>query len=145
MSDRFAVCAKRKDTMARYPTGLLEEKVKKKVMAVLGCLLIIVCGLMLAALLTNVPVGYSDAEAATIGRKYYYGLPLPHYTAPGETIMGAWGRAMILFPFNAMFWTVAVAFLSCIPSRKIRWRRIVGVLLTEAALFALICFGPMPF
>ena len=33
MSDRCAVCAKRKDTMARCPTGLLEEELKNKVAA----------------------------------------------------------------------------------------------------------------
>ena len=33
MSDCCVVCAKRKDTMARYPTGLLEEELKNKVAA----------------------------------------------------------------------------------------------------------------
>ena len=108
---------------------------KKKLISVLGCLLIVVCGIILAALLMNVPVGYSDAEVDTIGRKYYCGLPFPRYIAQGETIMGSFGQAIMLFPFNAAFWAVVVAFLSCIPQRKINWKRIIGVLLLEVVLF----------
>lgn len=110
---------------------------KKKLMSVLGWLLIVVCGIIIAALLTNVPVGYSDADVATIGRKYYYGLPFPHYIADGESSMGTWGQVIRLFPFNAAFWSVVVAFLSCIPRRKINWKRIIGVLVTGAVLFGM--------
>ena len=111
---------------------------KKKLMSVLGCLLIVVGGIVLAALLTQVPVGFSDAEVATIGRKVYYGLPFPHYAAPGETNMGTFGQFLALFPFNAAFWSVVVAFLSCIPSRKVNWRRIIAVLILNALVFGLL-------
>ena len=107
---------------------------KKKLMSALGCLLIVVCGLALAALLTNVPVGYSDADVATIGRKYYYGLPFPHYIADGESSMGTWGQAIRLFPFNAAFWSVVVAFLSCIPRRKMNWCRVIGIAAITSAI-----------
>ena len=108
---------------------------KKKLMSVLGWLLIVACGIILAALLINVPVGYSDAEVETIGRKYYYGLPFPRYTAQGETIMGSFGQAVMLFPFNATFWAIVVAVLSCIPKRKINWKRIVGVIVIDVITF----------
>lgn len=110
---------------------------KKIVMSALGGLGIILCGIILAALMSQVPVGFSDAEVATIGRKYYYGLPFPHYTAQGETIMGSFGQAVVLFPFNAAFWAVVVAFLSFIPKRKIIWKRIVSVFLIEVVLFGI--------
>lgn len=111
---------------------------KRNLLSALGCLLIVAGGIALAILLSLVPVGYSDAEAATIGRKYYYGLPFPHYTAPGETIMGAWGQFVLLLPFNAAFWSVVVAFLSCIPSRKVNWKRIIAVLILNALVFGLL-------
>ena len=112
--------------------------VKTKLLSVLGCLLIVASGIALAILLSLVPVGYSDAEAATIGRKYYYGIPFPHYTAPGEAIMGAFGQFLILFPLNAAFWSVVVSFLSCIPRRKVNWKRIIAVVLLNALIFGLL-------
>lgn len=115
--------------------GGIIVRMKKKLLSAFGCLLIVAGGIALAILLSLVPVGYSDAEAATIGRKYFYGLPFPHYTAPGETIMGSFGQAVRLFPFNAAFWTVVVVFLSFIPKRKINWKRIIGVLLVDVVLF----------
>ena len=111
---------------------------KTKLLSVLGCLLIVASGITLAILLSLVPVGYSDAEAATIGRKYYYGIPFPHYTAPGEAIMGAFGQFLVLFPFNAAFWSVVVAFLSCIPSCKVNWKLIIAVLVLNAVIFGLL-------
>ena len=110
-------------------------RMKKKLLSAFGCLLIVAGGIALAILLSPVPVGYSDAEAATIGRKYFYGLPFPHYTAPGETIMGSFGQAVRLFPFNATFWAIVVAVLSCIPKRKINWKRVVGVIVIDAITF----------
>jgi membrane protease YdiL (CAAX protease family) len=41
-------------------------------------------------------------------------------------------------PFNAAFWSVVVSFLSCIPSRKIKWKRIIAVLLLNALVFGLL-------
>ena len=60
-------------------------------MSFLGCLLIFVCGIVLALLLSSIPVGYSDEDMATIGRKFYYGLPFPYYTASRETSLGSLG------------------------------------------------------
>ena len=111
---------------------------KKRLLSVFACLLIVASGIALAILLSMVPVGYSDAEAATIGRKYYYGIPFPRYTAPGEAIMGTFGQFLIRFPFNAVFWSVVVAFLSCIPSRKVNWKRIIAVLILNALVFGLL-------
>ena len=111
---------------------------KRNLLSALGCLLIVAGGIALAILLSFVPVGYSDVEAATIGRKVYYGLPFPHYAAPGETDMGTFGQFLVLFPFNAAFWSVVVAFLSCIPSRKVNWKRIIAVLILNALVFGLL-------
>ena len=36
-----------------------------------GGLGLILCGMILAALMSQVPVGFSDADVATIGRKFY--------------------------------------------------------------------------
>ena len=93
------------------------------------------CGIALAILLSLVPVGYSDAEEVTIGRKFYYGLPFPYYTAPGETGLGSLGALIKCFPLNAILLSVVVAFLSCIPSRKVNLKRIIAVLVLNAIIF----------
>lgn len=111
---------------------------KKKLMSVLGCLLIVASGIVLAVLLSQVPVGYSDADAATVGRKVYYGIPFPRCVSQSETIMGAFGQFVLLLPFNAAFWSVVVASLSCIPSRKVNWKRIIVVLILNALVFGLL-------
>ena len=108
---------------------------KKKLLSVLGCLLIVADGIILAFLLSLAPVGYSDADAATIGRKVYYGLPFPRCISQCETDMGAFGQFLVLFPFNATFWSVVVSFLSCIPSRKVNLKRIIAVLVLNAIIF----------
>ena len=111
---------------------------KNSFMAFIGGLGLILCGMILAVLMSQVPVGFSDAEVATIGRKFYYGLPWPSYVAEGMSSLSAWGKTVAHFPVNAIFWTVVVALLTCIPGRKIKWRRIVCVTLAEAALFGAI-------
>ena len=111
---------------------------KKIVMSALGGLVIVLCGIILAALMSQVPVGFSDGEAATIGRKFYYGLPWPCYVAAGSSSLSALGQTIRHFPVNAIFWTVVVALLTCIPGRKIKWRRIICVTLVEAVFFGAI-------
>ena len=111
---------------------------KKIVMSALGGLGIVLCGIILAALMSQVPVGFSDGEAATIGRKFYYGLPWPCYVAAGSSSLSALGQTIRHFPVNAIFWTVVVALLTCIPGRKIKWRRIICVTLVEAVFFGAI-------
>lgn len=108
---------------------------KNSFMAFIGVLGLILCGMILALLMSQVPVGFSDGEAATIGRKFYYGLPWPCYVAAGSSSLSALGQTIRHFPVNAIFWTVVVALLTCIPGRKIKWRRIICVTLVEAALF----------
>ena len=100
-----------------------------------GGLGIILCGMILAVLMSQVPVGFSDAEAATIGRKFYYGLPWPCYVAEGSSSLSALGQTVRHYPVNAMFWTAIVALVSCIPGRKVNWRRIFCVLLVDVVLF----------
>ena len=107
---------------------------KKFLMSALGCLPIIASGFVLALLLSLVPVGYSDAEIDTIGRKLYRGIPWPYYVAQGVPIMYAFGQWLIRLPVNAWFWSVVVAFVSCIPGRKIRWRRIIAVAVVHVLL-----------
>ena len=111
---------------------------KNTFMAFIGVLGLILCGMILALLMSQVPVGFSDGEAATIGRKFYYGLPWPCYVAAGSSSLSALGQTIRHFPVNAIFWTVVVALLTCIPGRKIKWRRIICVTLVEAALFGAI-------
>ena len=111
---------------------------KTKLLSVLGCLLIVASGIALAILLSLVPVGYSDAEEVTIGRKFYYGLPFPYYTAPGETGLGSLGALIKCFPLNATLLSVVVALLSCIPSRKVNWKLIIAVLVLNAVIFGLL-------
>lgn len=111
---------------------------KKPLMAMMGGLVIIICGMILAVLMSQVPVGFSDADAATVGRKFFYGLPWPCYVAEGSGSTSAFGQTLQHFPVNAMFWTLAVAFASCIPGRKIRWGRIIGVMTAEVIVFGSI-------
>ena len=111
---------------------------KKMMMSAVGGLGLILCGMILAALMSQVPVGFSDAEVATIGRKFYYGLPWPCYVAEGASSLSAWGKTIAHFPVNAIFWTIVVALLSCIPGRKIKWRRVICVTLVEAVFFGAI-------
>ena len=115
---------------------------KKKLLSVLGCLLIVADGIILAILLSQVPVGCSDAEEVTIGRKFYYGLPFPYYTAPGETGLGSLGALIKCFPLNAILLSVVVACLSCIPGRKVILKRIIAVLVLNAIIFGSL-FGLM--
>ena len=112
--------------------------VKKTLMALLGGLVIILCGMILAALMSQVPIGFSDADAATVERKFFYGLPWPCYVAEGSSSMSAFGQTLQHFPVNAMFWTLVVVFASCIPGRKIRWGRIIGVMTAEIIVFGTI-------
>ena len=111
---------------------------KKLVMSAVGGLGLILCGMILAVLVSQVPVGFSDGEAATIGRKFYYGLPWPCYVAEGSGPLSALGQTICHYPVNAIFWTVAVTLLTCIPGRKIKWRRLIGVTIAEAVFFGAI-------
>ena len=116
----------------------IERGMKKTLMAILGGLLIIICGVILTVLMSHVPVGFSDGEVETIGRKFFYGLPWPCYVAEGSSSLSALGQAISHFPVNAMFWTVVVACFSCIPGRKLRWGRIIGTIGTEAVVFGVL-------
>ena len=111
---------------------------KKLVMSAVGGLGLILCGMILAVLVSHVPVGFSDGEVATIGRKFYYGLPWPCYVAEGSSSLSALGQTITHFPVNAIFWTVVVTLLTCIPGRKIKWRRLIGVTIAEAVFFGAI-------
>lgn len=115
---------------------LSAECVKKALFSVVGVLAIMLCGFILALFMSLIPIGYSDAEVATIGRMYYRGLPWPYYVADGVAMMHGFGMWFERFPVNAAFWTVVMAFLSCIPGRRIRWRRVA-----VTALIALTIYG----
>ena len=112
---------------------------KKMALSALGGLGIILCGMILTVFVSRVPVGFSDEEVATIGRKFYYGLPWPCYVAEGSSQLRALGQAICHFPVNAIFWTAVVACVSCLPGKKISWRRILGVMISET-----VFFGAMP-
>ena len=115
---------------------LSAECAKKAFFSVVGVSAIMLSGFVLALLMSQIPIGYSDAEVETIGRMFYRGLPWPYYVADGVSIMHGFGMWLERFPVNAVFWTVVVAFLSCIPRRRMNWHRIVG-----AALIALAIYG----
>ena len=108
---------------------------KKFFLSVVGWLVILLCGFILAFVVSLIPIGYSDAEVATIGRMIYRGLPWPYYVADGESIMHGFGMWLERFPANAAFWTVAVAFLSCIPGRRMNWCRVTGIALIALAIY----------
>ena len=108
---------------------------KKKLLSALGCLVILLCGFILALFMSLIPIGYSDAEIETIGRMYYRGLPWPYYVADGVSIMHGAGMWLERFPVNAVFWTVVVAFLSCIPRRRMNWRRVAVTALIALAIY----------
>lgn len=117
-------------------TNLSKTKsVKRALMAIVGWAGIVLCGLILAVLMSIVPVGFSDAEAATIGRMIYRGLPWPYYVADGVGMMHGFGMWLERFPVNAVFWTVVTAFLSCIPNREVRWGRVFGITLVALAIY----------
>ena len=118
---------------------MAHEGAKRVFLSVAGWLVILLCGFILAFLMSIVPIGYSDADVATIGRKIYRGLPWPYYVADGVSMMHGVGMWLERFPVNAVFWTVVVAFLSCIPGRKVQWRRVVGIALTATAIYG--CFA----
>ena len=109
--------------------------VKTALFSVVGMVAIMLSGFILALFMSLIPIGYSDAEIETIGRMYYRGLPWPYYVADGMGIMRGFGMWLERFPVNAVFWTVAVAFLSCIPRRKMNWHRVVGTALIALAIY----------
>ena len=111
------------------------ECAKKALFMVVGVLAIMLSGFILALLMSLIPIGYSDAEIETIGRMYYRGLPWPYYVADGVSIMHGFGMWLERFPINAVFWTVVVAFLSCIPRRRMNWRRVVVTALLALAIY----------
>ena len=111
------------------------ERAKKATFSVVGASAIMLSGFALALLMSQLPIGYSDAEAETIGRMFYRGLPWPYYVADGVSIMHGFGMWLERFPVNAVFWTVVVAFLSCIPRRRMSWHRIVGTALIALAIY----------
>ena len=111
------------------------ERAKKATFSVVGVSAIMLSGFVLALLMSQIPIGYSDAEVETIGRMFYRGLPWPYYVADGVSIMHGFGMWLERFPVNAVFWTVAVAFLSCIPRRKMNWHRVVGTALIALAIY----------
>lgn len=95
---------------------------------------ILLCGIAVTFVLSKVPVYCSDAEVETIGLKTYRGLPWPCYVAPGISAMEGFRMWWERFPVNAMFWSVVVAFVSCIPGRRIIWKRVVSVMLASLVL-----------
>ena len=114
---------------------LSAARVKTALFSCVGMLAIMVSGFILALFMSLIPIGYSDAEVATVGRMFYRGLPWPYYVADGVSIMHGFGMWLERFPVNAVFWTVAVAFLSCIPRRRMSWHRIVGTALIALAIY----------
>ena len=109
--------------------------VKTALFSVAGMGAIMASGFILALFMSQIPIGYSDAEVETIGRMFYRGLPWPYYVADGVSIMHGFGMWLERFPVNAVFWTVAVAFFSCLPKRKMNWRRVVGIALIALAIY----------
>ena len=109
--------------------------VKTALFSVAGMGAIMASGFILALFMSQIPIGYSDAEVETIGRMFYRGLPWPYYVADGVSAMHGLGMWLERFPVNAVFWTVAVAFLSCIPRRKMNWHRVVGTALIALAIY----------
>ena len=109
--------------------------VKAALLSVVGMAAIMLSGFILALFMSLIPIGYSDAEIETIGRMYYRGLPWPYYVADGVSIMHGFGMWLERFPVNAVFWTVVVAFLSCIPGRRMNWRRVAVTALIALAIY----------
>ena len=114
---------------------LSAASVKTALFSLVGMVAIMLSGLILALFMSQIPIGYSDAEVETIGRMFYRGLPWPYYVADGVSTMHGLGMWLERFPVNAVFWTVAVAFLSCIPRRKMNWHRVVGTALIALAIY----------
>ena len=109
--------------------------VKTALLSVVGMVAIMLSGFILALFMSLIPIGYSDAEIETIGRMYYRGLPWPYYVADGVSIMHGFGMWLERLPVNAVFWTVVVAFLSCIPGRRMNWRRVAVTALIALAIY----------
>ena len=109
--------------------------VKTALLSVVGMVAIMLSGFILALFMSLIPIGHSDAEIETIGRMYYRGLPWPYYVADGVSIMHGAGMWLERFPVNAVFWTVVVAFLSCIPGRRMNWRRVAVTALIALAIY----------
>ena len=109
--------------------------VKTALFSVVGMAAIMLSGFILALFMSLIPIGYSDAEIETIGRMYYRGLPWPYYVADGVSIMHGAGMWLERFPVNAVFWTVAVAFISCIPGRRMNWCRVAVTALIALAIY----------
>ena len=114
---------------------LSAPRVKTALFSVVGMVAIMVSGFILAVFMSLIPIGYSDAEIETIGRMYYRGLPCPYSVADGVSIMHGFGMWLERFPVNAVFWTVAVAFISCIPGRRMNWRRVAVTALIALAIY----------
>ena len=114
---------------------LSAASVKTALFSLVGMGAIMASGFILALFMSLIPIGYSDAEIATIGRMYYRGLPWPYYVADGVSVMHGFGMWLERFPVNAVFWTVAVAFLSCIPGRRMNWRRVAVTALVALAIY----------
>ena len=91
---------------------------------------------MLTFLTSMVPIGYSDAEEATIGRITYYGFPVPHGAAPGYSLMENSGRAIEMMPYNLVFWTALLLFLFCIQSRRRYWKLLVVTVISHGVFWA---------
>ena len=114
---------------------LSAASVKTALFSLVGMVAIMLSGLILALFMSLIPIGYSNAEIETIGRMYYRGLPWPYYVADGVSVMHGFGMWLERFPVNAVFWTVAVAFLSCIPGRRMNWRRVAVTALVALAIY----------
>ena len=93
-------------------------------------------GIALTFLTLDVPMGYSDAEVATVGRIYYYGFPFPRGTAPGYEIMYSFGQMVERLPFNIAFWTALLLFLFCIQSRRRYWKLLVVTVISHGVFWA---------
>ena len=109
--------------------------VKAALLSVVGMVAIMLSGFILALFMSLIPIGHSDAKIETIGRMYYRGLPCPYSVADGMGIMHGFGMWLERFPVNAVFWTVAVAFISCIPGRRMDWRRVAVTALLALAIY----------
>lgn len=97
--------------------------------------LIFVCGIALAAIVARIPWVFPAGGEVGASRVLYCGFPwalrLSEVSNGYDLLVGL----ALRMPVNALFWLEVVTSISCIPSRKMLWKRFVivtciGVFLT---------------
>ena len=106
-------------------------KVSKVLLATVG-------GWALTVLTLQVPLGFSDAQEATVGRIYYYGFPIPHGVAPGYSIMYSAGRALYSMPFNLAFWVAVILALLCWKNWRQFWKLFITIVILHCSLVGIM-------